>query len=434
MPRVKADASGSFASKIGKQTLLAIPVESIKDGLVDSLRDVVEDLYEWGFLPLLESAIEKSKGLLVEEMRKDYCLFPCQEWLYEEIAEAIFRNAFHGAYLLSKEGHYHNVLMCEYDIAQVISSAVDMNMVEYESIFNQRRPEGKDDQAYAIHVAMKLCEKFKFSLKVDNLKKLIEGMRKEIGDLQLTNLALGKGGVYLNYISGYNKEGKPCVYDVYGFEKKEMDYLLGVTGDILTLLGILKRALVTGHPDGDDTPFDMESYRDRLISMTKYLSDETMTRLKKAFVNDDLVKRIYDMEIKYVGSTEPSRKLNIRIVKDEGQTTTSLWLVFAANKDGQVSYKGTYAVEEFKEPKSPNSWVNKYEVVNNIRLDNLDIPSDNAVYTFPSITECDKLPPFGNGWNTVGRNHSDFEALVNLGMKPDPSHVTYIIFKSKDIF
>ena len=221
---------------------------------------------------------------------------------------------------------------------------------------------------------------------------------------------------------------------MYGFEKEERDYLLGVTGDILTLLGILKRALVTGHPDGDDTPFDMESYRNRLISMTKYLSDETMTRLKKAFENEDLVKRIHDMELTYVGSTEASRRLNIRIVKDEGQIITSLWFVFAANKDGQVSYEGTYAVQEFKEPKSPNSWVNKHEVVNNIRLDNLDIPSDNAVYTFPSITECDKLPPFGDGWNTVGRNHSDFETLVNLGMKPGPSHVTYVIFKSKDIF
>lgn len=433
MPRVKAEASGNIASKIEKPTLLAIPVEPIKEGPVDSLRDVVVNLFEKDYLPFLEKAMAKVKGQLVEEMRKDFCLFPCQEWLYEEIAEAIFRNAFHGAYLLSKEGYYHNVLMCEYDIAQVISSAVDMNMVEYESIFNQRRPEGKDDQAYAIHVAMKLCEKFKFSLKVDNLKKLIGLMHKEIGDLQLANLALGKGGVYINYISGYDKEGKPCIYDVYGFEKEERDYLLGVTGDILTLLEILKRALVTGYTDGDDTPFNMESYRDRLISMTKYFGDETMARLKKAFENDDLVKRIYDMELKYVGSTEHSRKLNIRIVKDEGQTTTSLWFVFAADKDGQVSYEGTYAVEEFEEPKSPNSWVNKHEVVNNIRLDNFDIPSENAVYSFPSITECDKIPPFGNGWNTVGRNHRDFETLVNLGMKPDPSHVTYIIFKSKDI-
>lgn len=433
MPRVKAEASGNIASKIEKTTLLAIPVEPIKEGPVDSLRDVVVNLFEKDYLPFLEKAMAKVKGQLVEEMRKDFCLFPCQEWLYEEIAEAIFRNAFHGAYLLSKEGHYHNVLMCEYDIAQVISSAVDMKMVEYESIFNQRQPEGKDDQAYAIHVARKLCEKFKFSLKVDNLKELIEGMHKEIGDLQLPNLALGKGGVYLNYISGYDKEGKPCVYDVYGFEKEEMDYLLGVTGDIITLLGLLRARMLLSKTKAEGIPDEIEDYRDRLISEARDFSDNSIARLKKAFENDDLVKRIYDMELKYVGSTEPSRKLNVRIVKDEGQTTTSLWFVFAANKDGQVSYEGTYAVEEFKEPKSTNSWVNKYEVVNNIRLDNFDIPSENAVYTFPSITECNQLPPFGNGWNTVGRNHSDFKVLVNLGMKPDPSHVTYIIFKSKDI-
>ena len=434
MPRVKSEASGNTASKIGKPTLLAVPVEPIKEGPVESLRDVIVNLFEKDYLPFLEKAMAKVKGQLVEEMRKNYCLFPCQEWLYEEIAEAIFRNAFHGAYLLRKEGHYHNVLMSEYDIAQVISSAVDMNMVEYESIFNQRRPEGRDDQSYAIHVAMKLCEKFKFSLKVDNLKKLIGLMHKEIGDLQLTSLALGKGGIYLNYISGYDKEGKPCIYDVYGFEKEERDYLLGVTGDILTLLGILKRALVTGHPDGDDTPFDMESYRNRLISMTKYLSDETMTRLRKAFEDRSLVKRIYDMELYYVRMINSSRGKNVRLYNDDGRPTISLWFVFAANKDGQVGYAGTYAVEGFKQPKSTNSWTRKPEEEHNVTLDNLDIPSENAVYTFPSITECDKLPPFGDGWNTVGRNHSDFETLVNLGMKPGPSDVTYIIFKSKDIF
>lgn len=433
MPRVKAEASGNTASKIGTPTLLAVPVEPIKVGPVESLRDVVVNLFEKDYLPFLEKAMEKVKGQLVEEMRKDFCLFPCQEWLYEEIAEAIFRNAFHGAYLLSKEGYYHNVLMCEYDIAQVISSAVDMNMIEYESIFNQRRPEGKDDQAYAIHVARKLCEKFKFSLKVDNLKELIEGMHKEIGDLQLPNLALGKGGVYLNYISGYDKEGKPCVYDVYGFEKEEMDYLLGVTGDIITLLGLLRARMLHSKTKAEGIPDEIEDYRDRLISEARDFSDNSIARLKKAFEDRSLVKRIHDMELTYVGSTEASIRLNIRIVKDEGQIITSLWFVFAANKDGQVSYEGTYAVEEFKEPKSPNSWVNKHEVVNNIRLGNLDIPSENAVYSFPSITECDKIPPFGNGWNTVGRNHRDFETLVNLGMKPDPSHVTYIIFKSKDI-
>lgn len=434
MPRVKAEVSGNTASKIGRPTLLAIPVEPIKEGQVDSLRDVIVNLFENDYLPFLEKAMEKVKGQLVEDMRKDFCLFPCQEWLYEEIAEAIFRNAFHGAYLLSKEGHCHNVLMCEYDIAQVISSAVDMKMIEYESIFNQRRPEGKDDQAYAIHVAMKLCEKFKFSLKVDNLKKLIGLMHKEIGDLQLTNLALGKGGIYLNYISGYDKEGKPCAYDVYGFEKEEIDYLLGVTGDIITLLELLRTRLIINKTKAEGIPDEIEAYRDRLISEARDFSDNSIARLKKAFENDDLVKRIHDMELTYVGSTEASRRLNIRIVKDEGQIITSLWFVFAANKDGQVSYEGTYAVEEFKEPKSPNSWVNKHEVVNNIRLDNFDMPSENAVYSFPSIAECDRLPPFGNGWNTVGRNHGDFEILVNLGMKQDPSHVTYIIFKSKDIF
>ena len=434
MPRVKAEASGNTASKIGKQTLLAIPVEPIKEGPVDSLRDVVVNLFEKDYLPFLEKAMAKVKGLLVEEMRKDFCLFPCQEWIYEEIAEAIFRNAFHGAYLLSKEGYYHNVLMCEYDIAQVISSAVDVKMIEYESIFNQRRPEGKDDQAYAIHVAMKLCEKFKFSLKVDNLKKLIEGMHKEIGDLQLTNLALGKGGVYLNYISGYDKEGKPCIYDVYGFEKEGMDYLHGVTGEIIILLGTKKRALATGYTDGEDSPFDMESYKGRLISMTKYFGDETIARLKKAFEDRSLVKRIYYMELSYSRMIKNSRSKNVRLYKDDGHPTISLWFVFTASKDGQVSYEGTYTVEGFKEPKSHNSWVRRPEEVHNITLDNFDIPSENAVYTFPSITECDNLPPFGDGWNTVGRNHSDFETLVNLGMKPDPSHVTYIIFKSKAIF
>ena len=433
MPRVKAEASGSVASKIGKQTPLAIPVEPIKEGPVDSLRDVIVNLFEKDYLPFLEKAMAKVKGQLVEEMRKDFCLFPSQEWIYEEIAEAIFRNAFHGVYLLSKEGYYHNVLMCEYDIAQVISSAVDMKRVEYESIFNQHRTEGKDDQSYAIHVAMKLCEKFKFSLKVDNLKKLIEGMRKGIGDLQLTNLALGKGGIYLNYISGYDKEGKPCVYDVYGFNNEERDYLLGVTGDIITLLGALKRALVTGHPDGETAPFDMESYKDRLISLTVYFSSD-IARLKKAFEDGDLVKRIYDMELSYVRMIKSSRNKNVRLYKDDGRPTISLWFVFAADKDGQVGYAGTYAVEGFKEPKSTNSWVRKPEEEHNVTLDNFDVPSETAVCTFPSITECDKLPPFGNGWNTVGRNHSDFETLVNLGMKPDPSHVTYIIFKSKDIF
>ena len=433
MPRVKAEASGSVASKIGKTTLLAIPVEPIKEGPVDSLRDVIVNLFEKYYLPFLEKAMAKVKGQLVEEMRKDFCLFPSQEWIYEEIAEAIFRNAFHGVYLLSKEGHYHNVLMCEYDIAQVISSAVDMNMVEYESIFNQRRPEGKDDQAYAIHVAMKLCEKFKFSLKVDNLKKLIEGMRKEIGNLSLTNLALGKGGIYLNYISGYDKEGKTYIYDVYGFNNEERDYLLGVTGDVITLLGALKRALITGYPDGEDTPFDMESYKDRLISLSVYFSND-IARLKKAFEDGDLAKRIHDMELSYVRMIKNSRNKNVRIYKDDGRPTISLWFVFAANKDGQVGYAGTYAVEGFKEPKSTNSWVRIPEEEHNVTLDNFDIPSENVVYTFPSITECNQLPPFGNGWNTVGRNHSDFETLVNLGMKPDPSHVTYIIFKSKDIF